>query len=156
MPLEGNTPSQNDASTIKKEAISANHGNVYPPAGSTVEVRFPRRIEEQYEINQKRQQAIEKRKFGFEVVTAVFLGVTVIINWYIWSEMRKSTEATKVAADAEVAAVAAWIVVDSWTYEGIEKDRARFKLVLKNVGKIPATGAKAAWEFSFLPTKSTN
>lgn len=156
MPVEGNTPGYNDASTVAKDATPANQGIVYLSAESTGEDRFPQRKEDQCEINQKRQQATEKWKFIFEVVTALFLGATVIINWYMWSEMRKSTEATKVAADAEVAAVAAWIVVDSWAYEGIEKNQARFKLVLKNVGKIPATGAKAAWEFSFLPTKDLN
>lgn len=156
MPVEGNIPGYTDAGTVKKDATPPNQGIVYPPAERTGEERFPRRIEDQCEINQKWQQATEKRKFILEVVTALFLGATVIINWYMWSEMRKSTEATKVAADAEVAAVAAWIVVDSWTYKGIEKDRARFKMVLRNVGKIPAIGAKAAWEFSFLPTKDLN
>lgn len=152
MPLEG----KNDTSSVREDAISVNKGQIHQPTGSTVEVRFPRRQEEQYESNQKRQEAREKWKFRLEVATALFVGITVIINWYIWSEMKKSSDATKVTAEAGVAATAAWIVVDNWAYEGIEKDRARFKLVLKNVGKIPATGAKAAWEFSFLPSKDIN
>lgn len=62
---------------------------------------------------------------------------------------RIQTENTIKLADASIASTAAWIAVESWDYKGIQKDHAVFQVVLKNVGKTPATNVTTGWEFLF-------
>lgn len=150
MSLEGSTPSQNDTGPIEKQAISANQGDINPPPAPAAKVNSPRRMDEQHQPNQKGQQAREIWKFRLEVATALFLGITVIINWYIWGEMKDTAHSTKVSADAAAAATAAWITLQSFEYVRTDQDKAVFKVVLKNVGNTPATEVKSSWEFAIM------
>lgn len=73
-----------------------------------------------------------------------------MINWYIWSEIKQTTEATKLSADAAAASTAAWIAVDGFGITSIDKDQITFEIGFKNIGKTPALKAESGWEFSFI------
>ena len=75
--------------------------------------------------------------------------ISTIISLYMWYEMRKTTEATKLAADAAAASSAAWIAMESFKTDGIRNDRITFDVVFKNIGKTPALDVKAGIEFTF-------
>ncbi len=82
--------------------------------------------------------------------------ISTIISLYMWNEMKKTTEATKISADAAAAATAAWIAVERFTIKSIEKDQIIFDIVFKNIGKTPALDAKAGWEFMFINQSPPN
>jgi hypothetical protein len=104
-----------------------------------MEVDFSRRLQEQYESNQNRQHAHEKQKLRLDVATAVFVGITVVINWFIWWEMKKTTEATKLAAEAASVSASAWMMWNKANFMGVEKSEVVLYLEFKNIGKTPAT-----------------
>ena len=67
----------------------------------------------------------------------------------MWNEMRKSTEATKLSADAAVAATAAWIALERFVITSIEKDQIMFEVSFRNIGKTSALDVKAGIELTF-------
>jgi hypothetical protein len=148
---ERDAPIQNDAESVQKGCQSTNEKHIVPPLRGSVEVSFPPRIEERNEANQKRQETRDKWKFRLEIATLAFVFITVVINWYIFNEMSKTTKANTLSADAAAASTAAWIVVEDFTYKGITEDMADFQIAFKNVGKTPALDAAAGFEFVFIP-----
>lgn len=151
MPSEGNASTPHNPETIKKDT-QPQIEKFSPPVASSVEVHFARQIEDKYDAIQNKQDAREKRKIIIERITIFFVFCSLVVNVYMWTEMRKTTEATKLSADAAAASTAAWIVLESWGYKGIEQEQAIFNVILRNVGKTPATEVKTVWEFAFMPT----
>lgn len=151
MASEGNAPSQNKAESVQGEKQPADERYYPPPLPGSIEVQFPRRIEENYNATQKKQDRREKWKIILEGLTVLFVFGSMVVSLYMWNEMRKATESATLSADAAAASTAAWIALQSFTYEGMEEDKFVFKVIFKNVGKTPATEVKSGWEFHFMP-----
>ena len=149
MESDRSAPGQTDADPIQKDAKPAEERHFYPSFPSSIEVKFPRKLEERYEANQKSQETRDWWKSFFERLTFLFVVVTIGINWFIYSEMKKSTDATKLAADAAVAATAAWITLERFLVTGIEKDKINFNVIFKNNGKTPALDVQVGFELTF-------
>ena len=80
----------------------------------------------------------------------LIVSVSMLISLNMWNEMRKSTDAAKMSADAAAASTAAWISEERFVIKSIEKDEIIFEVVFKNIGKTPALDAKAGCEFTFI------
>jgi hypothetical protein len=66
------------------------------------------------------------------------------------NEMKKTTEATKLSADAATASVQAWIVPSDRSYRGIDSEnRVIFEFDFKNVGKTSALDVGFGVTFDF-------
>ena len=85
-------PSQNDAGSVKKETQPSNERNYPPPLPHTTEIQLPRRIEENYNAAQKKQETREKWKIILEGFTVLFVFGSMLVSLYMWNEMRKATE----------------------------------------------------------------
>ena len=156
MESESDHESKNTAEPVKKDTQAPTERYYPPPLPSSIEVQFSRRIEEGYNATQRKQDSREKLKIILEALTVIFVFVSVVVSWYMWSEMRKATEAATLSADAAAASTSAWIVVVGMSFKGIADNYIHSQIVLKNVGHTPALNARIGWKYSFIRSGNMN
>ena len=112
---------QNSTSAVQQGVNSPQERQLNSPFPSAIEVNFPGRLIEGYEAIQRRQETRDKCKSWLEVGTFIGVLATIGINWFILSEMNKTTEANIRSADASAAATTAWVTLDKATFIGVNK-----------------------------------